>query len=132
MSVFKFGKRSNDNLVGVHPDLHELAQRALELTTVDFGITQGVRTKEQQTELVRSGASSTMNSRHLTGHAIDIVCYKGGGISWHWPLYEKVYEAFREAGRELDIPFTWGGNWVNFKDGPHYELTWKDYPKEGE
>ncbi len=130
--MFKFGRSSKKRLEGVHPDIKRLAERALELSSVDFGISQGVRTKEEQRELVRAGASRTMNSRHLTGHAIDIVCYVGGAVSWHFPVYEKVHDAFRKASIELNIPYTWGGYWPTLRDGPHYELSWDYYPKEDE
>lgn len=128
--MFRFGSRSKSKLEGVHEDLVKLCYKALEYSDVDFGITQGMRTEEQQKELVNKGASQTMNSRHLTGHAVDIICYVGGKGSWHWPLYVKVYEAFRKASLEMNIPLEWGGNWVTIKDGPHFQLPWTYYPVE--
>lgn len=127
--MFKFSQRSIDNLQGVHPDLVKLAERALELTEIDFGIIEGLRTKERQAELYKAGATKTMNSRHLTGHAIDVMAYIGSRGSWDWPLYSKIAEAFDKASEELGIYHTWGGSWKTFPDGPHFELTWQQYPK---
>ncbi|WP_411692198.1 M15 family metallopeptidase, partial [Escherichia coli] len=72
--------------------------------------------------LVTTGKSQTMNSRHLTGHAVDVVAYVGNQVSWEWPLYEKIAAAFRQASQELNIPVEWGGDWKTLKDGPHFQL----------
>ncbi|MCV5473136.1 M15 family metallopeptidase, partial [Escherichia coli] len=72
---FRFSCRSEKNLEGVRPQLVAVVRRALELTEVDFGITEGLRTKERQKQLVAEGKSQTMNSRHLTGDAVDVVAY---------------------------------------------------------
>ncbi|KLG68704.1 M15 family metallopeptidase, partial [Escherichia coli] len=85
----KFSYRSENNLDGVKRELVAVVRRALELTEVDFGITEGLRTKERQKQLVAEGKSQTMNSRHLTGDAVDVVAYMGSQVSWNWPLYEK-------------------------------------------
>lgn len=125
---FNFGSRSRANLVGVHPDLVKVAKRAIKITEVDFTVTEGVRTKERQAALVAAGASTTMNSRHLTGHAIDVVALIGSEIRWDWPLYSKIAKAMKQAANELDIAIKWGGDWKSFKDGPHFELDRKVYP----
>ncbi|MDH5626445.1 MAG: M15 family metallopeptidase [Nitrospira sp.] len=127
--TFKFSKRSLSRLEGVHPDLVNVVHRALTKTTVDFGVSEGVRTLERQRKLVASGASTTMRSRHLTGHAVDLVAYIGSDIAWDWPLYRKIADAMKEAAEELNVPIEWGGDWRTFKDGPHFQLPWKDYPK---
>jgi len=124
----QFGARSEKNLVGVHPDLVKVMRRAIEITTVDFGITEGIRTKERQKELFDQKKSRTMNSRHLTGHAVDVMAYVNGNGSWMWSLYEVINHAVQSASKELDIPITWGGGWVGFRDGPHFELDRKVYP----
>ncbi len=72
---FRFSQRSENNLKGVNPALVQVVRRALELSIVDFGVTEGLRTVERQKELVAKGASQTMNSRHITGHAIDVFAY---------------------------------------------------------
>ena len=128
MNNFRLSRRSLARLDGVHPDLVRVVKLAIELTEVDFGVTEGTRTIEKQREYVASGASKTMNSRHLTGHAVDVVAYIGSQVSWEWPLYEKIAAAFRQASRELNIPVEWGGDWKTLKDGPHFQLPHGAYP----
>ncbi|WP_097411346.1 M15 family metallopeptidase, partial [Escherichia coli] len=115
-------RRSEKNLEGVKPQLVAVVRRALELTEVDFGITEGLRTKERQKQLVAEGKSQTMNSRHLTGDAVDVVAWVGSQVSWDWPLYEKIAQAFKQAAAELGTAIEWGGEWRSLKDGPHFQL----------
>jgi len=89
---------------------------------------EGLRTLARQQELVAKGASKTMNSRHLTGHAIDFVPIVGGKITWKWPAFGPVADAFKAASKELKVPIVWGGDWRTFKDGPHIELDRRVYP----
>lgn len=126
--AFSFSPRSLERLKGVHPDLQKVAHLALELSPLDFGITEGVRSKERQQKLYDAGLSKTLNSRHLTGHAVDVVAYHDGQVTWAWPAYEIVAQAFEEAAARLSIPIVWGGSWRTFKDGPHFELDRKRYP----
>lgn len=126
--AFRLSSRSLARLDGVHPDLIRVVKRAIELTPVDFGITEGLRTKERQRQLVAQGASRTMNSRHLTGHAVDVVAYIGSEVRWDWPLYPRIAKAFRQAAAELKVPIEWGGDWPKLRDGPHFELSRKAYP----
>ncbi|PHR17873.1 MAG: peptidase M15 [Sphingopyxis sp.] len=128
MSRFKLSKRSLDRLEGVHPDLVKVVMLAITLTEVDFGVTEGLRTVERQRVLKAAGASQTMNSRHITGHAVDLVAYIGADISWDWPLYYKIADAMKRASKSLAIPVVWGGDWTSFKDGPHFELSRRSYP----
>lgn len=128
MAGFALSKRSVDRMKGVHQDLVRVVHRAIEITTVDFSITQGLRTVEEQARLVAGGKSKTMQSRHLTGHAVDVVAMPGGVVSWEMKHYEAVSRAFKEAAAELRIPIVWGGDWKSFKDGPHFELDRKRYP----
>lgn len=121
-SNFKFSRRSEDNLKGVKPQLDDVVRRALELSSVDFDITEGLRTLERQKQLYAEGKSQTMNSRHLTGDAVDVVAYVGGAVSWDFPLYRKISEAFKQAGQELNTPIEWGGDWKTLVDGPHFQL----------
>ena len=125
---FRLSIRSRDRLKGVHPDLVAVVERAIQLTGVDFMITEGLRTPARQAELVRAGASRTQNSRHLTGHAIDVAALVAGQVRWDWPLYPRIAEAFRQAAREMHVPLTWGGDWPRLRDGPHFELDRKAYP----
>lgn len=127
--VFKFSKRSLERLKGVHPDLVAVMTRALELTSVDFVVIDGLRTREQQAKLVQRGASTTMNSRHLTGHAVDIAPFVDGKVSWHWPDYYPLAGVVKTAAEELGVSIEWGGDW-RFKDGPHWQLPWSEYGKD--
>lgn len=124
---WKLSKRSNERLIGVHPDLVRVVHRALQLSPIDFGISEGLRTMERQIQLKKAGASKTLNSRHLSGHAVDVVAYIGSEVRWDWPLYEQIAAAFKQAAKELDVPITWGGDWTTLKDGPHFELSWSKY-----
>ncbi len=126
--TYTFSKTSITRLAGVHTDLARVAKRALELSEVDFGITEGRRTLVKQKEYFAAGATTTMNSRHLTGHAIDVVAYVNGKVRWDWPLYHKIAAAMKQAAQELNVPIEWGGDWKKFKDGPHFQLPWKVYP----
>lgn len=125
---FQFGTRSLNNLKGVHPDLIAVMQRAITMTPVDFMITEGLRTKERQAQLVKAGASKTMNSRHLTGHAVDIAPVVAGEVRWDWELFRRIAPVIKEAAAKLKTPIVWGGDWRTFKDGPHFELDRKHYP----
>lgn len=126
--AFKFGQRSEERLKGVHPDLVKVVRRALEISKVDFAVLEGVRSSERQAQMVKSGASQTLNSRHLTGHAIDVAPVVGNQVRWDWPLYYPLAEAMKAAAAELNIPIEWGGDWRKFKDGPHWQLPWSKYP----
>lgn len=128
MSNFKLSRRSLERMQGVHPDLVKVVLLAIQLTEVDFGITEGVRTIEKQREYYARGASKTMNSRHLTGHAVDLAAYIGSDVRWDWPLYHKLADAMKRAANSLNVPIVWGGDWKSFKDGPHFELDRKVYP----
>lgn len=100
---------------------------AIQRTEIDFGITEGVRTLKRQKELVAMGASRTLKSRHLTGHAIDLACYLNGEVRWDWPLYAKVAKVVKQAAEDCRIPIEWGGDWQSFKDGPHFQLPSRYY-----
>lgn len=127
----RISDRDRLRMVGVHPDLVKVVERAAELATiagVEFFITEGLRTLHRQKQLVAAGASQTMNSRHLTGHAVDVAARVNGEVRWDWPLYHKIAAAFKEAAKELDVAIVWGGDWKRFKDGPHFQLCHKRYP----
>lgn len=125
---FALGARSKERLKGVHPDLVRVVERAIQLTEVDFTVLEGLRTAARQQQLVKSGASKTMRSRHLTGHAVDLAAVMDGEVRWDWPLYHKIAKAVKQAAAELKVPVEWGGDWRTFKDGPHWQLPWKIYP----
>lgn len=125
MSEFKLGARSLERLQGVHPDLVKVVKRALELTEYDFSVIEGVRSIETQRAYVAKGVSKTMNSRHLTGHAVDLYPV---GRPTPWDRCHNVAAAMLEASKELGIPVIWGGSWKSFVDKPHYELDRSVYP----
>ena len=123
----KLNDHSLKKLEGIHPDLRKVVMRAAEHTPIDFIVTEGVRSMRRQRELVESGASQTFNSRHLTGHAIDFAPIIGGEITWKWPPFRAIARNFKEAAQELGIAIAWGGDWRDFKDGPHIELDRRVY-----
>lgn len=125
---FALSRTSLNRLQGVHPRLRRLVEEAILRTPVDFGVIEGVRTLERQKQLVAAGASQTMRSRHLTGHAVDLACYVGPRLSWEWPLYEKLARCMKATAAEMDIDIEWGGDWETLKDGPHFQLSWERYP----
>jgi|TARA_Y100000289_G_C3805919_1_gene91342 hypothetical protein len=120
--MFKLSKKSLAKLDKVNPDLQKLVRNAIGLSTIDFGISEGMRTKERQKILYDTGKSQTMNSRHLTGHAVDVYAWKDGAVSWEFEDYETINVAFSQASKLTNIPYVWGGSWKSFKDGPHFEL----------
>ena len=125
--MYKLGSRSLSRLVGVHPDLVKVVDHAITISEIDFVVLEGMRTPERQKTLVESGASWTMNSRHITGHAVDLGAWVDDRVDWSWPLYAKIAAAMKNAAKDLDIPIVWGGDWKQ-KDGPHFELDRKFYP----
>ena len=150
MSEFKLSKRSLDNLEGVDPYLVGVVKKAIELTKVDFGVIEGLRTPERQRDLVQAGASQTMFSKHIQGKAVDLMAYIGSRASWELNLYDDIADAMKQAAMVLNVPVRWGGAWnvddirkwdgtmysaMNhyiderrkqgrkpFIDGPHFEL----------
>lgn len=155
MPRFKLSDSSLQKLDYVHDDLAHVVLRAIEITDCDFMVFEGLRTVARQKELVKSGASRTMNSRHLSGHAVDLVSVLGTEPRWDWPLCYKVAEAVRIAAQEYKTPVVWGGVWDRllngltgplddevteyvvrckgrkerpFLDGPHFQLPRENYP----
>lgn len=125
----RYSQRSLNNLKGVHPDLRRVIDRALQISPLDFIVIEGLRTPERQRQLVASGASQTLNSRHLTGHAVDLLPIGyDGKAAFDWPLYYQLGPAVKRAAKELNVAIVWGGDWKSFKDGPHFELDRKVYP----
>lgn len=136
-------ERSLNNLKGVDDNLVRVVKRAIELTTIDFAVIEGLRTKARQRELLKKGATRTLNSRHLTGHAVDIVPIVDGKISWDFNYYYPLAKAMARAASELGVRIRWGGAWAvitnkngtpedwvkayragggRFLDGPHFEI----------
>lgn len=128
--MIKLSTKSKEKLVGVHKDLVKVVNRAAEISDIDFTVLEGLRTVERQKQLVKSGASKTMNSRHLTGHAVDIAPVVNGKVSWDWPLYHRLEKVVKKAAKDVGVTVEWGGDWKSFKDGPHWQLPFSKYPKD--
>lgn len=114
--MYQLGKTSRQRLQGVDPRLVRCVERAIQITTQDFTVLEGVRSIETQRDYVRRGVSQTMNSRHLrqpdgVGKAVDLVPWAGGMPRWEWPLIWPIAEAMRRASIELGVPIRWGGGW---------------------
>lgn len=130
--MYTLGVRSKSRLEGVHPDLVKVVERAIQITTVDFTVLEGVRSVERQRTLVEAGSSWTMNSRHIPGtdgfaKAVDLGAWVDNQVDWSWPLYSRISAAMQEAGKQVGVPIEWGGNW-KVRDGAHWQLPHKDYP----
>jgi peptidoglycan L-alanyl-D-glutamate endopeptidase CwlK len=125
--------KDNERLKRAHPDLAKIVRHAAEITTVPFTILQSDRTLAQQQANVAKGVSQTMKSRHLISpdgfvRAVDIAPLEGKNASFAWPLYYKFAPIMKQAAKDVGVPVEWGGDWVKFKDGPHWQLPWKQYP----
>ncbi|EMC3653688.1 M15 family metallopeptidase [Citrobacter braakii] len=127
-SNFKFSLRSETNLKSVNPALVKVIRRTLELTPVDFIVIEGLRTQTRQKELVATGKSQTMNSRHLTGHAVDIIPVN---TTWKIEEFKPLLKAVKQSADEQGLKLRFGINWKNdpslpietrFIDAPHIEI----------
>jgi peptidoglycan L-alanyl-D-glutamate endopeptidase CwlK len=125
---FRLSQRSRVRLKGVHPALVGVIEAAILETPVDFMITEGLRSPARQAALVRAGASRTLNSRHLTGHAVDVAALVEGTVRWDWPLYPRIAGAIKTAARAKGVAIVWGGDWPRLRDGPHFELDRRAFP----
>ena len=148
--MYKLSQRSLDRMDGIDERLQAVVRHAITATKTDFGVICGMRTLEEQRALVEKGASQTMKSKHLDGHAVDLMAYIGSRGSWELNLYDDIADAMAEAAREVDVPIRWGAAWTvpniaqfdgtmedamnsyiderrsqnrrPFIDGPHFEL----------
>ena len=109
--AFKLSNRSLSKLEGVNDDMVRVVSRAIELTEVDFGVIQGLRTLEEQEALVAKGASQTMKSKHLDGLAVDLMAYVGGRGVWELNVYDEVADAMKAAAIEEGVAVRWGAAW---------------------
>jgi len=114
--------RRDERLAGVDARLADVVRRATRYVEFDLLVVEGLRTPERQKQLVAQGASRTLNSRHLTGRAVDLAPVLDGEVRWDWPLFHRINAAMQRAAGELDVALVWGGNWRSFRDGPHWEL----------
>ena len=121
---YKLGDRSIKNLEGVDTRMCDIVKLAITITKQDFTVTEGLRTLARQKQLVKEGYSKTLNSKHLTGLAVDMYPYYDGSVHVNAP-HEKflaISQAMKEAAEQLGYNITWGGDWKSFVDKPHYQL----------
>lgn len=121
---WQLSQRSIDRLVGVNPNLVKVVKRAIQISKYDFMVVEGLRTKEKQAEYVKKGVSKTMNSYHLTGHAVDLAPLENGAIDWNNTKgqFDSVADAMKQAASELGVKIEWGGSWKSIIDKPHFQI----------
>lgn len=154
MTVYTFSQRSEERLKGIHFDLWRVMKKAIGLSDIDFTVLEGLRSPERQQQLFSQGKSKTLNSRHITGHAVDIAPIVNGKVSWDLKYYYRMAEAVQKAAKECNVNIVWGAAWHKsltetdldprtlseeyadtrrkegrsiFIDGPHFELNRDDY-----
>lgn len=126
---FELTPRDREKLAGVNPALVRVVERAAALSPRRFTVLEGLRSVERQRRLVAKGASKTMNSRHITGHAVDLAPVDDeGNVSWAWPLYDQLAPIVKRAAKDCGVAIEWGGDWKSFRDGPHWQLPWDSAP----
>ena len=123
--TYKLSTKSQERLIGVEPELKEIVYEAIKVTKVDFGVIEGLRTEEKQKQLVESGASQTMKSKHLEGRAVDLMAYIGGRGSWELSVYDEIADAMKEAAIKVDVAVRWGAAWT-VTDIREWEGTMED------
>ena len=119
---FSLSERSKINLQGVDIRLVRIVEQAIKETKIDFTVTEGLRTPERQKQLVNDGYSQTLKSKHLTGHAVDLVAIVNGKVSWDKEHYPEIARAMKKAADDQQVKIRWGGDFKSFFDGPHFEL----------
>ena len=123
--AYKLSTRSQERLMGIEPELKEVVYEAIKVTKIDFGVIEGLRTEEKQKQLVESGASQTMKSKHLEGRAVDLMAYIGGRGSWELNVYDEIADAMKEAAVKVDVAVRWGAAWT-VTDIREWEGTMED------
>ena len=148
--AFVLGPRSLKVLQSVHTDLQKVVNLAITISTVDFAVIQGLRTREQELALWLTchnkdgtpngqpwktsangtpvgqtnpeGIAGTGLSNHQSGQAVDMVALYDGIITWNLPPYLLIDNAMQEAAVKLGIPITYGGGFPK-PDSDHWELS---------
>ena len=110
--AYKLSTRSQEKLVGIDSELKEVVCLAIKYTKIDFGVIEGVRTITQQKALVESGASQTMDSKHLKGRAVDLMAYVNGRGCWELNVYDDIADAMKRAAIESNLAVRWGAAWT--------------------
>ncbi len=125
---FHLGPQSLQKLIGVKQPLVDVVHVAILRSVVDFSVCQGLRTPAEEAILVSQGKSETLNSRHLTGDAVDLCAIINGVANWEEKYYHLISDAMFFASAKLNIPIKWGGSWKTLKDFGHFELNRNFYP----
>ena len=126
---FKLSNASLKKLEGVDERLVNVVKRAIEITDVDFSVTEGLRSVQRQRELVAKGASQTMKSKHIEGRAVDLAAFVGDRLSWELNLYDNIAEAVRMAAIEEGVSIRWGAAW-QLSDITQWDGTMQDATDE--
>lgn len=121
--------QSRAHLKGVHPDLARVVLAAA-AAGARFQVTEGLRDATRQRELYAAGKSQTLRSRHLTGHAVDVVAETAPGrVTYDETAMRELAAAIKSAAARLGIPVEWGGDWTSLHDTPHWQLPRGRYPE---
>lgn len=120
--TFSLSQKSLDTMNGVKDPLVNVVKRAIQISEIDFKVLEGVRTLERQKELLARKVTQTLNSKHLTGDAVDLGALKNEEITWDKASYATIAKAMKQAAKELNVNIRWGGDFKTFFDGPHFEL----------
>lgn len=146
--MYQFGKRSLDNLVGVHPNLVKVLKASITDSPVDFTITEGVRTIEKQQEYYSWGRTKkNPNTGKMTkvtyadgikrksnhqpkddgyGYAVDLYPYFDDKVQVQGDAVvialEEIANHIKKKAKELGIKIVWGGDWKKPYDPPHFQL----------
>jgi|TARA_R110000822_G_scaffold158944_2_gene298452 peptidoglycan L-alanyl-D-glutamate endopeptidase CwlK len=125
---FQLSNNSMMNLAGVDGRLIDIADVAIKLSPIDFGIpsTGGLRTTEDQAKLFEEGVSKAdgvnNKSYHQTGKALDVYAYVDGKASWDKLHLATIAAAMLQASSQLGYELKWGGLWKSWQDYPHFEI----------
>lgn len=126
---FKLSQKSLENMAGVDHRLIRIAEMAIAITRIDFGIPAdgGVRTASRQNELFKAGKSKldgfNKKSEHQSGKALDFYAFVDGKASWDPEHLSQVAAAFLQSASMLGYKLNWGGLWKSFVDMPHVQLV---------
>lgn len=115
-------EKSLRRMAGVDARLQAVIGAAAAICPIEFQVSEGLRTRERQQMLCMAGKSTTLNGQHCLGRAVDIFVMKNGAADWHFENYRKVAVSMKKAAAQLGIEIEWGGDWIHFKDGPHFQL----------
>lgn len=124
LTPFQLSQASLNKLQGVQPQLVAVVQRAIQISPIDFKVVEGLRTLERQKQLLAQKATTTLKSRHLTGHAVDLCALVNNQVTYEYQYYIQISETMKSAAKELGVVIEWGGDWKTFKDGMHFQLPW--------